>query len=78
LGIKRLGERHGPERLEAACRKALERESASYQTVKSILIQRLDQHGLTETAGAERPVIRHDNVRGAQYYQPGNGDQGGI
>ena len=68
LGILRLGQRYGGERLEAACRRALEVGAASYRSVRSILESGLDQH---RDPGAEpapaRPLV-HENLRGASYY----------
>jgi transposase len=68
MGIKRLGETYGADRLEAACRRALAIQSASYRSVKSILENRLDQKPL-ETQPPRTPPIHHENVRGADYYQ---------
>jgi len=48
-GIVRLADKYGPERLEAACRRALFFDNPRYRTVKSILNKGLDQqpHQLT-------------------------------
>ena len=67
LGILRLGERYGNERLEAACRRALEIGAASYRSVSSILKAGLDRQPPAEPPAA-RPLA-HENVRGASYYQ---------
>jgi len=42
-GILHLGERFGPLRLEAACKRALDYENPRYRTVKTILQKGLDQ-----------------------------------
>lgn len=66
LGILRLGEAHGAERLEQAARRALAIGALSYKSMASIL-----QHGLETkplTPAEEPPPIRHDNIRGAAYY----------
>jgi transposase len=68
LGLLRLGERYGAERLEAACRRARAIASCSYQSVKSILEAGLDRQPLPEPAAELRP-IEHENVRGADYYR---------
>jgi transposase len=68
MGIKRLGEVYGQERLEAACQRALAIQSPSYKSVKSILMNKLDQKPLPEPA-ADTPPIEHENIRGADYYQ---------
>ncbi len=46
LGIIRLGKAAGPERLEAACRRALHFGACSYGSVESILKRQLDQQPL--------------------------------
>jgi transposase len=69
LGILRLGQRYGGQRLEAACRRALAIGAASYRSVRSILQHRLDAQlelGLVE-AEPLRPAV-HENLRGAAYY----------
>ena len=69
LGILRLGQRFGGERLEAACRRALEIGAASYRSVRSILEAGLDRHldPGAESVVAARPLV-HENLRGASYY----------
>ena len=67
LGLLRLGETYGAERLEAACRRALAIPGLSYKSVKSILKNGLDSEPLPESA--ETAPIEHDNVRGAGYYR---------
>ena len=68
LGLIRLGDQYGADRLEAACARALAIQSPSYKSVKSILKEGLDQQPLPEKA-PQTPAIAHDNVRGADYYQ---------
>ncbi|MFV2008096.1 MAG: IS21 family transposase [Longimicrobiales bacterium] len=67
LGILRLGERYSPERLEAACHRALVIRGVSYRSIKSILEHDLDRVPLEEQASLELPQ-EHDNVRGPDYY----------
>jgi transposase len=67
LGILRLGERYGAERLEAACQRALQIGAASYRSVSSILKSGLDQQPATEPPPARS--LAHENLRGASYYQ---------
>ena len=67
LGLLRLGETYGAERLEAACRRALAIGGLSYKSVKSILKNGLDSEPLPEPT--ETAPIEHDNVRGAGYYR---------
>lgn len=70
LGLMRLGETYGGERLEAACRRALAIRGLSYRSVQSILKNGLDSEPLPEPV--ETAPIRHDNVRGAGYYRGEN------
>jgi transposase len=54
-GVLRLGEKYGPERLEAACARALNHASFHYRTVKHILAGGFDQQpqlALAEGTGA--------------------------
>jgi len=69
LGIMRLAKHYSPERLEAACARAIIIKAYSYKSIKSILKNGLDQqellfdqHELTET-------IDHINIRGEKYYK---------
>jgi transposase len=68
LGIVRLGDRYGAERLEAAAERALAVRAHSYRSVESILRTGLDRQPLPAD-GPERAHPDHDNVRGPDYYQ---------
>lgn len=68
LGIMRLGKKHGGERLEAACRRALALNALSYKSIKSILDSGLESRPLPNSENGERPAIHHGNIRGPQYY----------
>jgi transposase len=67
LGIQSLGKQFSPIRLEAACRRALEAQAYSYQSVKSILQRGLDRQ-LNLASEAERSSPEHENLRGSDYY----------
>lgn len=67
LGIVRLGQRYGPERLEAACRRALRFNAASFRSVKSILARSLDRQ--REGDSPEQATLPfHENIRGGENY----------
>ena len=70
LGLLNLSRRYSRDRLEQACSRALAINSASYQSISSILKQGLDQLPLPlaeeESELTELPV--HTNVRGPRYY----------
>ena len=67
LGIMRLAKRYPQERMEAACRRALESGACSYKSVNSILEKGLDQ--VPFSGAAKAPTYsKHANIRGPQYY----------
>jgi transposase len=68
MGIIRLGNRYGADRLEAACARALSVRSYSYRSVESILRAGLDKKPLTGDE-PERTHPTHDNLRGPDYYR---------
>jgi len=71
LGILRLGKRYSPERLEAACHRAIVIQGVSYRSINSILQNGLDRVPLEEQATLELPQ-EHDNLRGPDYYNSWN------
>jgi transposase len=70
LGILRLARRYGDERLEAAASRAVAVGAHSYRHVDSILKHGLDRLPL-DADEPPRPVLHHENVRGADYYSEG-------
>jgi transposase len=67
LGIIRLERKVGNDRLDAACRRALEIGGHSYRSVRAIL-ERGQEHAPLPADDA-RPESQHENVRGAEYYR---------
>ena len=67
LGIMRLGERFGQDRLEAACRRALLLGACRYKSLESILKRGLDRQPLPEQQELALPEA-HDHLRGPGYY----------
>ncbi len=67
LGIVRLADRYGSDRLEAAASRALALCSYSYRSVESILKNGLDKEPLPGDPPDERSHPDHQNVRGADY-----------
>ena len=57
LGIIRLGDRYGSERLEAACARALAARALSYRSVESILSHGLDPQPLGQRPGESTAAI---------------------
>ena len=74
LGILRLSNKHGKDRLELACAKAFAIRSPSYKTVKTMLEQRMEGAPLRSDARSREHKVElsdslgADNVRGGGYY----------
>ena len=67
LGLQRLGRQYGPERLEAACARAMSIRSPTFRSVDSILKSGMDRQPLSaKPTQASLPL--HENVRGPDYY----------
>lgn len=66
LGVIRLAGKFGRDRLDAACKRALEINARSYSSVHSILKNGLERK--PRTRAAEEPAITHPNIRGADYF----------
>jgi transposase len=70
LGIMRMGKGYGPQRMEAACRRAMILNTCSYRSLRSILETKLDQQVLPGDPASEPAVLRdHSNLRGRGYYE---------
>ena len=67
LGILRLAERFGDQRLEAASKRALAIGATSYKSIESILKHHLDAQPVLPPEEAAI-AIEHGNIRGARYY----------
>jgi transposase len=66
IGILRLGNAFGSDRLEAACGRAIDIGARSYTSVNSILKNNLDRK--RPEPATDGPAITHPNIRGAAYY----------
>lgn len=67
LGIMRLGQSYGNERLNAACKRALYLKTLKYRSVEAILKNGLDRK---KTEPVQESILPddHGNVRGPSYY----------
>jgi transposase len=70
LGLLSLAKTYTPQRLEAACQRALALGTLRQTSVRSILERGLDSQPLPDTQAEEAatPLV-HENLRGAAYYQ---------
>jgi len=76
LGLMSLAKRYGPERLGAACARAVASGATSYTSVKSILAEGLDRVPLPSSAKLPPPPA-HENLRGPGYWaDEGDGHDG--
>jgi transposase len=69
LGILKLEKVYSRSRLEAASQRAVQLQTCSYQSLKSILKRSLDQQLLLAPEPAP-PSPQHENLRGPNYYDP--------
>lgn len=69
LGILRLAKSVGPDRLEAACRRADTLKGYAYKNIASILKHGLDSRPLNATQTEAVLPVEHPNIRGPHYYQ---------
>ncbi len=67
LGLIRLGEQYGSDRLEKPCTRAIKIHSPTYKSVKSILKSGLEDKPLPAEREQTKP-IQHQNIRGAEYF----------
>ena len=66
LGLMRMGEKYGDERLEAACARALAIGNPTLRSVQAILKSGLEKVALAEEVES-KPVV-HENIRGGDYF----------
>jgi transposase len=66
LGILNLAKKHGSQRLNAACAKALGLGTLSYKRISNILALKVEQEGQPQLPLAALPA--HENVRGGDYF----------
>lgn len=68
LGLIRLKDKFGTERLELACAKVRSTHRVSYGIVKNILINKMDQANESHYRQLPFSIPLHDNVRGKKNY----------
>lgn len=68
LGILRLGKQYGTTRLEAAAIRALQFNTCSFKSVRSILARNLDRVKDQQPDQQQLPLSNHSNIRGRTYF----------
>ena len=68
-GLKRLSERYGTQRFEAACQRALRGSSVHYGMIKNILEKNLDKQEDPDPQGKLFSIPKHENIRGKESYK---------
>jgi transposase len=68
LGVLRLAEKYGNDRLEAACRRANTGSRINYKTIHNILKNNLDKIPMKENE-LTLFIPEHENIRGAESYR---------
>ena len=70
IGVIRLGEHFGNDRLELACAKALAVGATRYKQIEDILKNRVENIPLVSDSSNDENLIQdHENIRGANYYK---------
>lgn len=69
LGLRSLAKKHGSARLEAACHRSLAIDGVSLRSIESILTHGLDRVPLAGQDEDRDIALRHENVRGPEYYR---------
>jgi hypothetical protein len=68
-GIMRLSQDYGPERVEAAAKRALKFNTYSFRSLNNILSIGLDRQPDSLESSGQMSLPLHENIRGPEYYQ---------
>jgi transposase len=68
LGLLNLAKKYSPERLNAACARAMISGATRLQSIRNILASGLDKQPLTDRQPDLLSEIEHNNIRGQHYY----------
>jgi len=75
-GILSLAKPYSPQRLEESCKRVLIFKNVSAQSIKAVLQQGLDKQPLLiQNQTEEKPVVLHENIRGAESFSNTNTEQ---
>ncbi len=67
LGVINLKSAHTDQRLDNACKMALDQPHYGYHIIKNILANKMDLH--SQSPEPEPHITKHNNIRGAEFYQ---------
>lgn len=68
LGILNLAKEYSRDRLNKACKRALDLDSVSYKVIKNILQNGLEKIADELTPDRQLTIYDHENIRGPEYY----------
>lgn len=69
LGIIRLAERYGKQRIETICQRAIALNLQSYKAIKNMVETNQDKLPLPDDETNDLPIRSNTHVRGSRYYQ---------
>lgn len=68
LGIIALAKTYTAQRLDNACKRALQYHRYGYHIIKNILENKMDMDQAIQQSPKEKSIAEHENIRGSQYY----------
>ena len=68
-GILHLVKTYGKERVDKACLRAVYHDAYSYQMIKNILKNRMDEQAIEDPQEKQSHIPFHENIRGKENYQ---------
>jgi len=69
MGILQLAKTYGNDRVDKACLRAVYHDIYSYQMLKNILANRMDEHEVNPEDDNQSHIPSHQNIRGADHYK---------
>ncbi len=67
-GILQLAKTYGNQRVDKACLRAVYYDAYSYQMIKNILKNNMDDHDIEKSQNETSHIPDHENIRGANNY----------
>lgn len=69
MGVIQLHQSYGDERLNKACKRAIETDALSYNRIKTILKNHMETLDLFEPESDKSHIPAHENIRGKSHYK---------